>query len=135
MLFNTFLLKRVTLGYIVNPSTEEHVMTKRKRVYSSYTKRSISVFSDMIQVARKSKRWSETELAERAGISRATVREIEKGNPSTELGLYFEVATLLGIPLLNSDNAMKSAAKELDLRLALLPKRVSSKTAELFDDF
>jgi transcriptional regulator with XRE-family HTH domain len=110
-------------------------MTKRNRVYSSYTKQSMSVFSDLIQVARKSMKWSEVELAERAGISRATVRKIEKGNPGTELGLYFEVATLLGVPLLNSDNAMKNASRELDLRLALLPKRVSSASIELFDDF
>lgn len=107
----------------------------KNRIYSSYTRQSMSVFSNLIKVSRKTRKWSEAELAERAGISRATVREIEKGNPSTELGLYFEVATLLGIPLLGSSEEMKGISRELDLRLALLPKRISNKSVEVFDDF
>jgi len=108
----------------------------QKRVYSRRAIQAMQLFAGLIKTARKKQRWSEVELAERAGISRLTVRKIERGNPGTELGLYFEVATLLGIPLFAADsNKLTTIAHELDLQLALLPKRIDKESGEVFDEF
>jgi transcriptional regulator with XRE-family HTH domain len=111
-------------------------MSKKTRNYSSYTEKAIKVFASQIKAARKKQRWSEAELAERAGTSRPTIRKIEQGNPTTELGLYFEAASLLGIPLFGADKQkLTSIQEKLDLQLALLPKRIDKDTEDVFDDF
>lgn len=111
-------------------------MAKLKRNYSSRTMHALKIFALQIQVARKQHGWSEAELAERVGASRPTIRQIEQGNPATGLGLYFEVATLLGLPLFAEDEAaLKSSEDRLGLQLALLPKRISKDEGEVFDDF
>lgn len=108
----------------------------QNRIYSRHTMQAIQLFAALIKTARKKQRWSEAELAERAGISRLTVRKIEQGNPGTELGLYFEVATLLGIPLFSADsNKLAAIVHELDMQLALLPKRIDKESSEVFDEF
>lgn len=50
------------------------------RTYSAYTKQAALLFGELIKLGRKDRRWTETELADRAGISRATVQKIEKGS-------------------------------------------------------
>ena len=111
-------------------------MAKLKRNYSGRTMQALKVFALQIQVARKEHGWSEAELAERVGTSRPTIRQIEQGNPATGLGLYFEVATLLGLPLLAEDETeLKANEDRLNLQLALLPKRITRDEGEVFDDF
>ncbi len=111
-------------------------MSKNSRVYSNQTLRAIKLFSTQIKVARKKHRWSEAELAERAGTTRPTIRRIEEGNPSSELGLYFEIATLLGIPLFHVDGQKLTTIQDnLNMQLALLPKRIDTDRSEVFDDF
>ena len=96
----------------------------------------MQVLARQIQIARKQRRWSEAELAERAGTTRPTIREIEKGNASTSLGLYFEVATLLGIPLFaESEQGLDTLQERLGRETALLPKRIDRQTSDVFDDF
>lgn len=111
-------------------------MAKSTRTYSSRTLQSIKIFALQIQAARKQQGWSEAELAERAGTTRPTIRQIEKGNPATSLGLYFEVATLLGIPLYDADSQkLTGIQNNLELQIALLPKRIDKDRGEVFDDF
>ncbi|WP_299202905.1 helix-turn-helix domain-containing protein [uncultured Amphritea sp.] len=111
-------------------------MGRNRRTYSAHTLKAISLFATQIKIARKKQRWSEMELAERAGTSRSTIRQIEKGSPTTELGLYFEIASLLGIALFDADdNRLNTLHDNLSLQLALLPKRISSESSEVFDDF
>ena len=107
-----------------------------KRVYSSATRQALKLFASQIRVARKKRNWSEAELAKRAGTTRPTIRKIEQGNPGTEIGLYFEVATLLGI-FLYTPNSMRLVQEQqkLDLELSLLPKRIDQDDDEVFDDF
>jgi transcriptional regulator with XRE-family HTH domain len=115
---------------------EDESMGRNKRTYSKRTQQAINVFATQIKVARKKQQWSEAELAERAGTSRPTIRKIEQGNPATELGLYFEIAGLLGIPLFDDDEQrLTTLQNTLDLQLALLPKRIDIDTKEVFDDF
>jgi transcriptional regulator with XRE-family HTH domain len=111
-------------------------MAKTSRTYSKQTLQAIKVFATQIKVSRKKHRWSVAELAERAGSTRPTIRRIEQGSPASELGLYFEVATLLGIPLFDADSQKLTAIQDnLNLQLAVLPKRIDKDRGEVFDDF
>jgi len=76
------------------------------------------------------------ELAERAGISRTTLYQIEKGAPGPQIGSVFEVATIAGIPLLHEDKAMRALQDvRIDEKLTLLPKRARPSKKEVDDDF
>lgn len=111
-------------------------MGKRTRNYSSRTLLAIDLLAKLIQSARKRKGWSETELAERCGATRPTIRKIEQGNPATEIGLYFEIASILDIPLFSDDPAqLRSLRRELDLELSVLPQRIRKSAEEVIDDF
>ena len=111
-------------------------MPKTSRIYSNHTLQALNVFASQIKLARKNHGWSEEELAERAGTSRSTLRGVEQGTPSTEIGLYFEIAALLGIPLFDEDSKnLKTIQKNLDMELALLPKRIDKESKVVFDEF
>ncbi|MHB1712768.1 MAG: helix-turn-helix domain-containing protein, partial [Acidimicrobiales bacterium] len=53
--------------------------------------------------ARRRQRRTTAEIAERAGITRVTLRRIEHRDPNVALGLYFEVASVLGMPLFGAE--------------------------------
>lgn len=108
-------------------------MSSGSKVFSSATAWLCAALGTEIARARRERRWSQTELAERIGISLGTVRAIEKGAPSVTLGAAFEAATVLGIDLLGGADA--AAARTADNRraLQLLPQRVRSVTVD--DDF
>jgi len=111
-------------------------MGKKIRTYSSRASQALRLLASLIKAARKRKGWSESELAERCHTSRATIRKIEQGSPGTEIGLYFEIANLLGIPLLAEDSGdLSEIQKRVDLELSVLPKRVRKSSEEVFDDF
>ncbi len=50
-----------------------------------------------ITLARKRRRLTTIQVAERAGINRTTLYNIEKGNPSVSMGAYFNVLRVLGL--------------------------------------
>jgi len=50
-----------------------------------------------IKLARKRRKLTVMQVAERAGIDRSTLYYIEKGNPSVSLGAYFNVLRVLGL--------------------------------------
>lgn len=111
-------------------------MGKRIRSYSDVTVYAIDLLAKMIQSARKRRGWSESELAERCGATRPTIRRIEQGNPATEIGLYFEIANILGIPLFSDDpKQLRSLNEKLDLEISVLPQRIRKGTEDVFDDF
>ena len=111
-------------------------MAKKIRTYSGRTSQALALLASLIKAARKRKGWSESELAERCGTTRATVRKIEQGKPGTEIGLYFEIANLLGIPLLAKDgDELSETQRRIDLELSVLPKRVRKNSKDVFDDF
>lgn len=111
-------------------------MGKKIRSYSDVTLRAIGLLAKMIQSARKRQGWSESELAERCGATRPTIRRIEQGNPATEIGLYFEIANILGIPLFSDDpKQLRSLNEKLDLEISVLPQRIRKGTEDVFDDF
>jgi len=91
---------------------------------------------EQIKLGRKQKRWTENELAERAGISRATLQKIEKGDMSCAIGLFFEVATLVNIPLFEQDTyALSRQVEHIKDKVALLPRRIRVQAPSVDDDF
>lgn len=109
---------------------------KRARSYSRVTKQALSLFGKLIKAGRLKRKMTATELAERAGITRRTLRNIENGEAGSEIGTVFEVATLVGVRLFDVDErtlAIHNA--HLEDKLTLLPKSVRPSKQEVDDDF
>jgi len=67
-----------------------------------------------LKMARKRRKLTTTQVAERADISRSTLYQIESGNPSVALGAYFNVMRVFGL----QDDFLKLAVDdELGRRL------------------
>lgn len=73
------------------------------RTYSRYTLEAIQLLGQQISIGRRERRWSQAELAERAGISVRTLNRVEHGDPRVTVGTAFELATLTGVALFQSD--------------------------------
>ena len=85
---------------------------------------------------RRERRWTTIDLAERAGISPVTLRKIERGEPTVELGSAFEVASLLGIDLFTPDRKeLSTMIEHARDQLALLPARVRESAGKDHDAF
>jgi len=50
-----------------------------------------------IKLARLRRKLSTAQVAERAGISRATLWQIENGSPSVAMGMYSQILFVLGL--------------------------------------
>ena len=110
-------------------------MTKQ-RAYSKYAQEAVILLGEQIKLGRKQHKWSEKNLAERAGISRATLQKIESGEMSCSIGLVFEFATLVGVNLFDQDKLPLSRhIEQARDKIALLPKRIKVKTKVVNDDF
>lgn len=106
------------------------------RALSPYALEAIALLSSLIREARLEKKITAQELAERAGVSRGLIQRIEKADASCAVGTVFEVASLLGIPLFDSDvHALTEKRKSTQKALALMPKTVRKPTREADDDF
>ena len=108
----------------------------KQRSYSQYAQEAAVLMGEQIKLGRKQRQWSEKNLAERAGISRATLQKIEKGEMSCSVGSVFEVATLVGVKLFEPDSMPLSKHIEHTRdKVALLPQRIKAKKKAVRDDF
>ena len=106
------------------------------RTYSRYTREALSLFAHLIKIARKKKKLTTKELSDRAGISRGLLQRIEKGEPGSEIGAFFEVARIVGVQLFTPDeNMLSSLNVSAEEKLSLLPKTVRRKVKKVDDDF
>jgi transcriptional regulator with XRE-family HTH domain len=108
----------------------------RARPRSRYAIEAAQLLGAQIQAARRERRWSQKELAGRAGITTPTLSKIEKGDLGVAIGSVFEVAALVGVPLFHEERSRLTL--ELDratTRNALLPQRVRAPKREVHDDF
>ncbi len=105
------------------------------RTYSLMTVEAARLLGARVRLARHERRWTLQELAERVGVTQPTMRKVERGDPTVGLGVAFEAAAVLGVPLFHEDRPRRSLeANQVDDRLALLPKLVR-KPADVDDDF
>ena len=108
----------------------------QSRVYSRYSREAAALMGKMILLYRREKKFTTQDLADRAGISRITLQKIEKGDMKCEIGLVFEVATLVGIKLFETDTmSIGSLDKKIEDKIALLPKSIRTPKGQVKDDF
>ncbi len=109
---------------------------RRTHTYSPQTLDAARVLGLRIAEGRRRRRWTQTELCERAGVSKATLRNAEHGEPTVAVGVMFELATLVGLELygLPPSGLRDLAARESD-RLALLPAHVYPRRVSVDDEF
>jgi transcriptional regulator with XRE-family HTH domain len=111
-------------------------MGEHTRTYSRTTQEALALMGGQIRLARKQRKMSEADLAARIGIARSTLQLIEKGHPKVEIGLVFEAATLVGVPLFVPEpSGLAPQISRLDDKLALLPQSVRRPRSEVKDDF
>jgi transcriptional regulator with XRE-family HTH domain len=109
---------------------------KRSRVYSRHASEAARLLGAQIRSARRRRQWSAADLAERVGVSPFTLRKVEQGDMTVGLGVAFEAAALVGVPLFYEDQAMVSLdADRTEARAALLPRRVARPTGDVDDAF
>lgn len=110
-------------------------MTHPRR-YSTLALEAARLLGQEIKLGRKRRRWSQSELATRAGLSRSTVQKIERGDMTSALGVVFEAASLVGVALFDADrSSLARRARFVDDTLALLPKHTHKQREVVYDDF
>ena len=72
-------------------------MAKRKITILPSTERLLKELGDNIRLARLRRRFSASLVAERSGMSRPTLRAIERGDSRVTLGAYASVLFCLGL--------------------------------------
>lgn len=97
-------------------------------------KEALQVLATLINNARKEKRWTQSELAERLGVSRFTVQYLLKGDPGVAIGTFFEAAVLTNVPLFPTTPTMGIAYSVAE-KAALLPNRVRKPKVVVDDNF
>lgn len=107
-----------------------------QRTYSTTALESLLLMGKLIKLARTQQKMTAAELAERTGISRSTLQRVEKGDPKVEIGIVFEAAALLGVPLFDAGHSRLTDKQEyIDDKLMLLPKSVRKSAVVVDDDF
>lgn len=110
-------------------------MPKRQHAYSPTVYDAASLLGAEIARARLARRWTVRELAERAGVSPTTLQKVERGNPSVALGIAFDAATLVGVPLFYADGARLADEAARARRPTVLPRAVRHPKRELDNEF
>jgi transcriptional regulator with XRE-family HTH domain len=86
---------------------------KKQLIFPKYQK-ILEQLGENIKLARKRRRLTATQVAERANISRSALYRLEKGNSSVSLGALFNVLRVLG---LHNDFLKLAADDELGRKL------------------
>jgi len=84
-------------------------MSERKTVLMPSSGRILKELGENIKLARLRRKLSAEQVSERAGISRATLWQIEKGSSSVAMGFYCQVLFVLGL----EKDLLKVAADDL----------------------
>ncbi len=71
--------------------------TKRKAVLFPKQKEVLSTLGENIRLARKRRKLTQVQINERTGISRVTIRKIEKGDSGVAIGHYLAVLAVLNL--------------------------------------
>ncbi len=72
-------------------------MRSKKVILLPAAKRTMKALGENIKLARRRRRLSTNQVAERANISRSTLWLVEKGEPGVAMGTYLQVLFVLGL--------------------------------------
>jgi transcriptional regulator with XRE-family HTH domain len=111
-------------------------MPRTRGTYSRHTLDAAKVLGQQVAQARRERRLTLEELAERAGVTPFTVSKVERGDPTVRLGTAFEVARLVGVPLFGVEDraTMDELVRQGRDLLTLLPARVRPSAMKAPDD-
>jgi transcriptional regulator with XRE-family HTH domain len=70
---------------------------KQQLVLLPKAQKVLNDLGENIKLARLRRKLSTAQISERAGISRATLWQIEKGTPTVAMGAYFQVLFVMGL--------------------------------------
>ena len=91
---------------------------KRQVIFPKYNK-ALQQMGENIKLARKRRKLTTKQVAERADIARSTLHLIEKGEPSVAMGAYFNVLRVLGLQedilMLAADDDFGRKLQDLEL--------------------
>lgn len=94
-------------------------MPQKKRILFPKHERILAQVGENIRLARKRRKLTTIQVAERAGFDRTTLYHIEKGSGSVSMGAYFSTLRVLGLHedflKLASDDAFGRKLQDLDL--------------------
>lgn len=111
-------------------------MPRKTRSFTPQTLDAARVLGLQVARARRARRWTAQELADRLAVSVRTISNLEKGAPTVMLGIAFEAATILGVGLFGADGPeLAKLARQGQESLALLPSRIHRRIDPVRDDF
>lgn len=94
-------------------------MGRKKQIVFPKHLRLLEQMGENLKLARKRRKLTTMQVAERADIARSTLYLIEKGDPSVALGAYFNVLRVLGLQddilKLGSDDEFGRKLQDLEL--------------------
>ncbi len=94
-------------------------MSKKKQILFPKYQRILDQMGENIALARKRRKLTSSQVAERSNISRNTLYLLEKGNSGVSIGALFNVLRVLGLQedflKLAADDEMGRKLQDLDL--------------------
>ena len=117
---------------VIKTGIAEGVFNMKKALYNIVpaTEEILKIMGEQIKLARLRRDLSTELVAERAGISRASLWKVESGNPSVAIGIYAAVLHALGnmdkdLVLVAKDDVMGRQMQDIEL---LTRKRASRRS-------
>ena len=94
-------------------------MSSKKQILFPKHQKVLEQLGENVKLARKRRKLTATQVAERAGIARNTLYLLEKGTPSVSMGALFNVLRVLGLHedflKLASDDELGRKLQDLNL--------------------
>jgi transcriptional regulator with XRE-family HTH domain len=94
-------------------------MKNKNNVLLPKSRRILAKMGENIRLSRLRRKLSTQQISERAGISRATLWNIERGKESVSIGAYFQVLLVLGLEKdflkIASDDILGQKLQDLNL--------------------
>jgi DNA-binding XRE family transcriptional regulator len=93
---------------VIFVDNKQHKMNRKKQLIFPKHQQILEQVGENIRLARKRRKLTTIQVAERAGIDRTTLYNIEKGSGSVSMAAYFNTLRVLGL----QDDFLKLAADD-----------------------
>ena len=104
--------------------------------YSKKTHIYLQHLANLLQIARKTRNVTVEELGKRCDISKRTMIKVLQGDPTVKIGVYFQAAVVLDIPLFEEDESRLQNAFQTGKTIEMMmPRRIQQQKVVLDDNF